>query len=175
LCWTPTACCRGTPSNTTLPTGRRIRTAARLTADLSTIPNALWTWAPGIDGTSHPSELAQYYFSKRIRIHGRPLFGKISVSADDFAEVRVNGAVVGSVGSTTDPVVASEAQSALTTFGRPAEPPGARPRPVPAPAAAALLPQPGSVRRSRSSGRAIASGGAGDDKTRGDDEREERS
>jgi hypothetical protein len=86
------------------------------TADLSTIPHAFWIWAPGIDGTSHPSELAQYYFSKRIRIHGHPVFGKISVSADDFAEVRVNGAVVGSVGSTTDPMVSGEAQSALTTF-----------------------------------------------------------
>jgi len=85
-------------------------------ADLSTIPHALWIWAPGIDGTSHPSELAQYYFSKRIRIHGHPVSGKISVSADDFAEVSVNGTVVGSVGSTTDPVVASEAQNELTTF-----------------------------------------------------------
>ena len=71
------------------------------TAPLATIPHAFWIWAPGITGATSPSELAQYFFSKRVRVHGRPVFGRISVAADDFAEVSVNGTVVGTIGSTT--------------------------------------------------------------------------
>jgi hypothetical protein len=85
-------------------------------ADLSTIPHAFWIWAPGIDGSTHPAELAQYSFSKRIRIHGHPVSGTISIAADDFAEVSVNGSIVGTIGSTTNSSQASAAQSALTTF-----------------------------------------------------------
>jgi hypothetical protein len=85
-------------------------------ASLSSIPHALWIWAPGIDGTSHPAELAQYFFTKRIRIHGHPVSGRIWVAADDFAAVRVNGTTVGHVGSTTDASIASVAQSTLTAF-----------------------------------------------------------
>jgi len=40
----------------------------------------------------------------------------ISISADDFAEVRVNGHVVGSIGSISDYTTATQAQASLTTF-----------------------------------------------------------
>ncbi len=90
--------------------------ATAWSAPLSSIPHAFWIWAPGITGATSPSELAQYSFSKRIRLHGRPVFGQISIAADDFAEVSVNGHVVGSIGSITDSDVAFDAQSMLTTF-----------------------------------------------------------
>jgi hypothetical protein len=85
-------------------------------APLSTIPHAFWIWAPGITGATSPSELAEYSFSKRLRLHGRPVFGQISLAADDFAEVWVNGHVVGSIGSTTDSTAAFDAQNTLTVF-----------------------------------------------------------
>lgn len=86
------------------------------TAPLATIPHAFWIWAPGITGATSPSELAQYFFSKRVRVHGHPVFGRISVAADDFAEVSVNGTVVGTIGSTTNGSDATVAQNTLTTF-----------------------------------------------------------
>jgi hypothetical protein len=85
-------------------------------ASLSTIPQAVWIWAPGITKDSHPAELAQFFFSKRVRIDGDPVWGTISVAADDFAAVRVNGHFVGKAGSTTNATDAQAAQSALTTF-----------------------------------------------------------
>ncbi len=85
-------------------------------APLGSIPHAFWIWAPGITGATSPSELAQYYFSKRIRIHGHLVSGRISIAADDFAEVWVNGTLAGTIGSTTDATAAFAAQSSLTTF-----------------------------------------------------------
>ena len=85
-------------------------------ASLSLIPHAVWIWAPGITKDTHPAELAQFFFSKRIRIDGDPQSGTIWVAADDFAAVRVNGHFVGKVGSTTVVSQAQAAQSALTPF-----------------------------------------------------------
>jgi hypothetical protein len=85
-------------------------------APLASIPHAFWIWAPGITGATSPSELAQYSFSKRVRLHGRPVFGQISIAADDFAEVSVNGSVVGTIGSITNSGDATTAQNTLTTF-----------------------------------------------------------
>ena len=85
------------------------------TADLSSIPSAHWIWAPGINGTTSPAEFNQFYFSKTLQFTSKT-FGLISISADDFAEVRVNGHIVGTIGSISDYSTAALAQSALTTF-----------------------------------------------------------
>lgn len=86
------------------------------TAPLTSIPHAFWIWAPGITASTAPSELAQYFFSKRINVLGDPRVGRISIAADDFAEVRVNGTIVGHIGSTTNAGLATQAQNSLTTF-----------------------------------------------------------
>jgi hypothetical protein len=85
-------------------------------ADLSSIPGAHWIWAPNINGTTKPAELNQFFFSKTFQLNGTKAFGSISISADDFAEVRVNGHVVGTIGSVSDFSTAMLAQSSLTTF-----------------------------------------------------------
>ncbi|MDQ2982555.1 MAG: hypothetical protein M3R70_01325 [Actinomycetota bacterium] len=77
------------------------------TADFSRIPSAAWIWAPGIDGTSTPADLATFFFSKAFRLHGDPANGALYVSADDFAAVHVNGSLVGTIGSITDPSIAN--------------------------------------------------------------------
>jgi hypothetical protein len=86
------------------------------TADLSSIPGAVWIWAPGITKDTAPAELAQYFFVRKIKIKGVPKAGTIQVAADDFAEVRVNGSIVGTIGSTTDASLASAAANVLTSF-----------------------------------------------------------
>lgn len=85
-------------------------------ADLSSIPGAFWIWAPGITGTTAPAENAEFFFARKIQIKGAPTAGTILVAVDDLAEVRVNGNVVGSTGSTTDASLASAAASSLTSF-----------------------------------------------------------
>jgi hypothetical protein len=64
-------------------------------ANLSSIPGAAWIWAPGITGASAPAENDQYDFTKTINVSGTPTAGTISVAVDDFAQVFVNGAPVG--------------------------------------------------------------------------------
>jgi hypothetical protein len=85
-------------------------------SDLSSIPGAHWIWAPNINGTTTPAEFNQFFFSKTFQLNGTKPIGLISISADDFAEVRVNGHVVGSIGSISDYTSATQAQASLTTF-----------------------------------------------------------
>jgi hypothetical protein len=54
--------------------------------------------------------------SKSFDLATAPTAASISVAADDFAEVRVNGHVVGTNGSITDVSVAGRAQNTLVTF-----------------------------------------------------------
>jgi hypothetical protein len=86
------------------------------TSDISPIPGAHWIWAPNINGTTTPAEYNQFYFSKTFQLNGTKPIGLISISADDFAEVRVNGHVVGSIGSISDYAIATQAQASLTSF-----------------------------------------------------------
>jgi len=85
-------------------------------SDVSSIPGAHWIWAPGINGTTAPAEFNQFYFSKSFQLNGTNPIGLISISADDFAEVRVNGHIVGSIGSISNYSTAAQAQASLTTF-----------------------------------------------------------
>lgn len=85
-------------------------------ADLGPIPGAAWIWAPGITGATAPASLAEFTFVKTFTLAGSPVSGSISIAADDFAEVRVNGQVVGQIGSVTDIAAAFDAQMMLTTF-----------------------------------------------------------
>ena len=85
-------------------------------ANLTSIPSAQWIWAPGVISTTSPADSQEYYFFKVIHVPEPPTQGSLSIAADDFAEVRVNGAVAGTVGSTTDYNIALQAQGALATF-----------------------------------------------------------
>lgn len=85
-------------------------------ANLAAIPGANWIWGPGVTAATRPAELAQFYFAKTIDVPGTPTAAVLRVSADDFAEVRVNGVVVGATGSTTNGSLAGAAQSALRSF-----------------------------------------------------------
>ncbi len=83
-------------------------------ASLSSISDATWVWRPGIS----PSDLAdnvEVTFTRTFVLSGAPT-GTISIAADDFAEVTVNGKVAGTIGSTTNVNDAFAAQSSLTTF-----------------------------------------------------------
>jgi hypothetical protein len=85
-------------------------------ANLSDIPGAAWIWAPGVGGGTSPAELQQFFFSRVVTLEGPPTAAVILVGADDFAEVRINGAPIASVGSTTDPGASAAAQANLTAF-----------------------------------------------------------
>ena len=84
-------------------------------ADLSAIPGAAWIWAPGVNGSTSPIELVGYSFIKSFMLNGMPLGGSIMISADDFAQIFVNGHLVGTVGSLTDMILADQKVS-LTSF-----------------------------------------------------------
>jgi hypothetical protein len=79
-------------------------------------PDATWIWAPGITGATAPAELAEFTFTKSITLGATPTAANILVAADDFAEVQINGTVVGTTGSTTDEQVATAARNALKSF-----------------------------------------------------------
>jgi hypothetical protein len=105
------------PSPANCPAGALDYTfGAGWTAPLTSIPHAFWIWEPGATATKSPAELAQFFFTKRIWIPGDPGFARISIAADDFAAVRVNGKLAGHIGSTTNGALATVAQNSLTTF-----------------------------------------------------------
>jgi HYR domain len=80
------------------------------------ISGITWIWAPGITAATAPAELAQFFFTKSITLAATPTAANILVAADDFAEVLVNGTVVGTTGSTTDFSVALAAANSLKEF-----------------------------------------------------------
>jgi hypothetical protein len=108
--------------NTTLP-GPRCRTGAMAygyvgegwPADLSSIAPAQWIWIPGVTGET-TIDLQAFAFSRTFHLPGAPISGTISIAADDFAEVFVNGVSVGTIGSIHDQSLAGAAQESLTTF-----------------------------------------------------------
>jgi hypothetical protein len=78
--------------------------------------NAHWIWAPGVTGASAPAELAEYYFVSRVSVPNRPTSAQVHVAVDDQAEVIVNGAAMGTIGSTTDSGAAWANQSKPTAI-----------------------------------------------------------
>jgi hypothetical protein len=85
-------------------------------ADLSSIPDATWIWAPGIDGSTTPASKASYRFKRKITLHGAVVSGTALVAADDLARVKVNGTWVGRTGSVTDIDKAAAAAGSLKAF-----------------------------------------------------------
>jgi hypothetical protein len=71
-----------------------------------TIPGATWIWAPNVFGYTVPAQDQYYYFSKTFSLRGEPTAGAVDINADDFAQVYVNGTLVGQTGSTQDASVA---------------------------------------------------------------------
>src|SRR5262245_19353832 len=81
-------------------------------ADLASIPGAAWIWGPGVTGSSGSADLAELWFARTITLGGAPLSGTLAISADDSAQVWVNGSAVGSVGSVDDARLSSLSQGA---------------------------------------------------------------
>ena len=84
-------------------------------SDLSAISGAAWIWAPEINGSS-PATSTGYTFANSFGVDGAPVGGSIWISVDDFAQIRVNGTLIGAVGSIADGGFAGLAQSGLTQF-----------------------------------------------------------
>jgi hypothetical protein len=84
-------------------------------ADLTEIPGAVWIWKPGANGDA-PAEIRRSFFFSRKYDLGASPSGWIEVAVDDSAEVRVDGQVVGSIGSVVNEPQASRSQSRLTRF-----------------------------------------------------------
>jgi hypothetical protein len=81
---------------------------------LAATPGALWVWGPDITLTA-PADLKRFVFVNTFVVGASPA-GSISVAVDDFAEIHVNGRVVGHTGSVTDVNAASQANSSLAAF-----------------------------------------------------------
>jgi hypothetical protein len=81
----------------------------------STIVSSCVIWRAGVTSASL-ADLQGAYFEKQIYIAGVPQAGTIRIAVDDFAEVRINGNVVGSIGSISDLGSAANAQHALVQF-----------------------------------------------------------
>ncbi len=79
-------------------------------------PGANWIWLRGVTGETLGADLAKASFSQTVVIKGAPKSGTICLSADDFAQLTVNGGVVGSVGSITNAVVSGVAQNTCQAF-----------------------------------------------------------
>lgn len=83
---------------------------------LAAIAGATWIWAPGLTGTSPNASLARYSFSNTITVGGTPVTGTVYMLADDLVELRVNGTLVGTVGSISDPSQSGAGRPALVQF-----------------------------------------------------------
>ena len=88
--------------------------ASAWTLDRSSIAPAVWVWSPGVTGSA-PADLERAVFAKTFSLGSVPA-GSISIAADDYAEVHVNGVFVGKIGSVSDQSAAGGANSSLTTF-----------------------------------------------------------
>jgi hypothetical protein len=91
--------------------------AADWFADLSSIPGAMWIWGPGINGSTSPADLQTFWFSKEIYLPAEPLTGSISIAADDYAEITVNGQLVAAYGSVTHLGAAVRSAKSLHRYG----------------------------------------------------------
>jgi hypothetical protein len=85
-------------------------------ADLSSIPGAIWIWAPGIKGSTSSADLQTFWFSKVITLPREPSTGSISIAVDDYAEIMVNGQLVAAYGSVTQLGAAVHAHNSLRKF-----------------------------------------------------------
>jgi hypothetical protein len=81
-------------------------------ANTSSYPAARWIWRGDVTPSSD-ADLVFAVFQASFVLGSNPA-GTISIAADDYAEVRVNGSVAGSVGSVTDEPLAAQAQSNFT-------------------------------------------------------------
>ncbi|MEZ5293511.1 MAG: hypothetical protein R2745_20680 [Vicinamibacterales bacterium] len=68
------------------------------------IPGANSIWAPGETSTTSSSH-KRFIFRKSVVLVGTPVSGTFYMTADDYVELRVNGSLVGAVGSTVTPAI----------------------------------------------------------------------
>jgi hypothetical protein len=78
------------------------------------LPGAFWVWGPGVS-PSAPADLKRFVFVHKFDL-GRSPGGSIGISVDDFADVRVNGASAGTIGSVTSVSLAGPANSTVSMF-----------------------------------------------------------
>lgn len=78
----------------------------------ASIQGATWIWAPNITGTSSGAANAAFTFQMPFYLCGTPRGGTISVAADNFAQVFLNGA--------STPIATSTSHSTVSTVTVPA-------------------------------------------------------
>ena len=86
------------------------------TGNVTPIPGACWLWRPGTTPSTVPVDLERMIATLTLDVPGLPSTGTFYLAADDFAELRVNGYSVGSIGSVSDYGSAASAQAGLTRF-----------------------------------------------------------
>ncbi len=79
------------------------------------IPGSCEIWRSDVTGSS-VADLQGAYFVTELDIPGLPTSGILKLAVDDFAEVSVNGNVLGTTGSITDVGNAAWAQGNLASF-----------------------------------------------------------
>jgi hypothetical protein len=80
----------------------------------SAIPQAHWIWRGDVSPTA-PADLVVGVFEQAFQLGTNPT-GSIQIAVDDFAEVFVNGAAVGTAGSISDVALAGQDQSVAKTL-----------------------------------------------------------
>ncbi|MCA1814596.1 MAG: S8/S53 family peptidase [Halobacteriales archaeon] len=71
-------------------------------------------WAPGFTASTSPAEDQHVYLSGHVAVPGKVARATVTAAADDFVEVRVNGATAGSVGDLHDTDLAAESARGAT-------------------------------------------------------------
>jgi hypothetical protein len=113
----------GVPSScpTTGPVVHYNFPASGWAANLAFIPYMQWIWDGAQIAENNAPENDEFHTAKFFDLPdcargGGSFWGYVLIVADDFAQVFVNGGLVGEVGSTTDPAAALAAQQNVKSF-----------------------------------------------------------
>ena len=85
-------------------------------ANLSSIPGAIWIWAPGVRGTTPQADLQTFWFTRNFLVRAKPVTATLSIGADNYTEIMINGQLVGAHGSVTNAQAGLNSHNVLRKF-----------------------------------------------------------